>query len=161
MSGLVASVLNEMTAQAPAEPVSTEKVDTAIPVTSNAEPPLSKYAEIKGKPYTAEYLDIDFWEALTPQLDVEGIGKNVGMIEEYVAKEIGNRNLEDTLDSYREIMGEVKSFLNMSPNEKAEGRIDRYANYINLKNRQAKEDVRHEKMMKRILKESEHGNISS
>ena len=157
MPGLVASVLNEMAQQAPAEPVSTEKVDTVPTVPSTAEPPLSKYTEIKGKPYTAEYLDIHFWDSLTPELDVDNTGKNVGMIEEYVAKEIDKRNLEDTVGSYREIMDEIKSFLNISANEKVEGRIDRYANYINMRNRQAKEEARHEKLMKRIFKESEHG----
>ena len=98
--------------------------------------PLDRYLEDNKKPYTADYLGIFFYPALTKELDVNGILPAVQEIEDYISQEITDRRLTNTVGSYKEVMEKVKKEIEMSENEKIESKIDRIKLYISLMNEQ-------------------------
>lgn len=148
MDSFVSSFVEKMSE--PVEPKeSGEKIDVASPEgdVSDIEPPLSKYGEIKGKPYTVEFLNIEEWDALTPQTDVEGISTNVNRIEEYIAEEIKERGFEDTLQSYKDIMGQLMSAVEINDNEHLTTKLDKLFTYISFKIRMKGIENRNKKIL--------------
>ena len=136
-----------------------EKVDIDTPISDKdkptIEPPLSKYREVKGMPYTAEYFDIEYWDALSPEMDPDGMIKTVAKIEDFVAKEIKTRGFEDTVSSYNDIMDHITSFLKINSNEKLENKVDKIKAYIGLKTKMANAEKKRQKIMKEL--EALHG----
>ena len=98
--------------------------------------PLDRYLEDNKKPYTADYLGIFFYPALTAELDVNGILPAVQEIEDYISQEITDRRLTNTVGSYKEVMEKVKKEIKLSENEKIESKIDRIKLYIDLMNKE-------------------------
>lgn len=97
---------------------------------------LDRYSEDNGQPYTADYLGIYFYSALTPELDVNGIVDSVRQIESYISEEIAEYRLTHTVGSYKEVMDRVKKAIGISENETIESKIDRIKIYINAMNEQ-------------------------
>jgi hypothetical protein len=97
--------------------------------------PLDKYSEDNGKPYAADYLGIFFWQALTPELDVNGVTQDVKQIDEYVKNEIAEHRLTNTVGSFKEVMDSVKESMGISDNETIESKLDKIRMYINLRSK--------------------------
>jgi hypothetical protein len=104
--------------------------------------PLDRYAADKGQPYTADYLGIYYYPALTKELDVNSILPNVKRIEQFVNEEIAERKLTNTVGSYQEIMNRIKEDLHISDNEIIESKIEKIVAYI-----KAMEQQRHKKKL--------------
>lgn len=98
-------------------------------------PPVDKYAEVKGKPYTVDYLNIEFYEGLTPETDVNNIIGQVKKLDDYIIDIIKRKNLNNTVDSYCEVMEKIKQELSISENELLESKLSRIINYIEILNR--------------------------
>ena len=119
--------------------------------TDDVEPPLVNYAEIRGRPYTVDYFNMDIWTALTPELDIEGIRGKVGEIEEYMQGEIVKRRFENTLSSYREIMMETLMNMRLSPNELPESKVSKIATYIKNLSKQKNRKEKYRKLRHRFF----------
>lgn len=93
-------------------------------------PPLSIYQKEKGHPYSVDYFNIDYWDQLNGELDIDKIRDKVGLIETWVEREIKQNKLEDSLESYKQIIKEMESELAIKPTEKLESKLERLAAYI-------------------------------
>jgi hypothetical protein len=138
MTDVVSPILKPVV-EAPKEPTPPIKPNDVIidsPAEAKESPdienllPLDRYAADKGQPYTADYLGIFFYPALTEELDVNGILPSVKRIEQFITEEIEERRLTNTVGSYKEIMNAIKEELHMSDNEVIESKIEKIEAYI-------------------------------
>jgi hypothetical protein len=127
-----------------------KKDDSSLQEVPDVMPPLMEYEFIKGHPYTVEFFNIEAWDILKGEMDVDNIRDKVQQIEQYVQNEIAGRNLENTVSSYHEVLYDVMSGLQMSYNELADSKVSKVANYINQINKQRTRESRRRKMRKRI-----------
>ena len=93
------------------------KEDQSLPRLFSAEPPLNLYAKLKGAPYTFSYFGLREYQHLLqrPELDSFGFMDKVRTIENFIGKEIQQKNLYNSPASYRQIMKTIKDKLNISP----------------------------------------------
>ena len=117
-----------------------EKVNDFIPEKSKIDPPLSIYEKENGKPYTADYFKIIGWELLEGEYDIDKIRDKVHLIEEWIRDKIKNSNLEDSLESYKNIMERYFNELNIGKTEKNESKLERIYLYLQLLKKQKKID---------------------
>lgn len=117
-----------------------------------AEPPLLEYEKLRGKPYTAEYLDID-WNKKNPII-FEKNHKDVSKIEKYVIDDIKRRNWEPTLKSYKDVMSSIKSAVNIEDNTDKNNALERIMIYVDAMDKKHK----YEKKIKDAL-DSIHESI--
>src|SRR3990167_310804 len=71
--------------------------------------PLSVYIAIKGRPYTVDFLGIkNYWDLLESDEKVDrtlgAIKTKVGVVENWVKRQIDKGYMEDNIDSYKQIM---------------------------------------------------------
>lgn len=118
-----------------------KKVEDVIPEKSKIEPPLSIYEKEYGKPYTVDYFKIPEWEMLDDETDIEKTRDKVKFIEKWVKEHIAGEKLEDSLDSYRQIIGRYMAELNVVPTEKLESKFERLSIYLGLLKKQKDLDV--------------------
>ena len=118
-----------------------EKVDDFVSSKVDIKPPLSAYDKITGKPYSVEYFKIDEWDNIDEDVpDVFDKKAKVKFVEDWVKERIKKLNLEDSIESYDEIMNQYKQELNISKTEKNESKLDRIYSYFKLLAKQAKLD---------------------
>ena len=98
-------------------------------------PPLSLYPQVKGKPYSVDYFDLgSSWE-------FSNYPQEIQIIEEFVGEEIKNLGLENTIESYKEIISKVAAKVGLSENERTWHKLDKIVGYIKaLKNIKKWED---------------------
>jgi hypothetical protein len=109
------------------------KIDTVVKSEIKAEPPLAEYRNLRGRPYTVDYLKVNGWNPKTP---IPHVIEGVDAIEKYVMGEIKDKNLMPTISSYKEIMDKVKSYLGHSDNENPDHFLERVSKYIELMTKQ-------------------------
>jgi hypothetical protein len=102
---------------------------------SRAVPPFSIYKQINGIPYTAKFFDIKEYGQLNDLLDINNTREKVTIIERYVASLIDNREFEDTVESFNNLMDEVFMTLNIDKNEKRDVKLDKIYNFIKMSQR--------------------------
>lgn len=107
-------------------------VDTAIVKDTGIEPPLSAYTEVKGTPYTVQYLDIPYYDELVGELDVDNIRGQVAELEGNVMARLQANGMNDTVESYKEIIGHIKQYLGISDNELPEIKLEKLNTYLRL-----------------------------
>ena len=115
--------------------------------------PLDLYEKEHGHPYTVESLNIFFWDALNPEVDVHSVMPAVRKIEKYITGEIKENRLTPTVGSYKEIMQRIKDALDMSDNEMIESKIERVRMYVDLMNKQKarrKKDTQLQKVAQKL-----------
>ena len=140
MTDVVSPIIQPVveTPKEPTPPVKPNDVIIDSPVEAKESPdlenllPLDRYTADKGQPYTANYLGIFFYPALTKELDVNGILPSVKRIEQFVAEEIEERRLTNTVGSYKEIMDRIKAELQISDNAVIESKIEKIEAYIKV-----------------------------
>ena len=142
---------SESIPQNPVDIKSGEKIGTSLHTPIESDPPLESWSEVKGMPYTAEYLGVNVWN--------EGAKHDVDAVEGYILNEIKQKGLEPTTDSYREIMSNIERFLQLSPNIASNVKYDKVLGYVKLF---AKYKKKKEEMTKIIgqaneLREVEYG----
>ena len=88
------------------------------------DPPLSLYEQARKKPYSAEYFELgDTWDNWnTP--------KEFQVIEEFVKGEIKSQVLNDSVESYKEIVENLENKIGKRENERVWHRLDRLVSYI-------------------------------
>ena len=98
-------------------------------------PPLSLYPQVKGKPYSVDYFDLGVnWE-------FSNYPQEIQTIEEFVGEEISKLGLENTIESYKEIISKVAAKVGLSENERTWHKLDKIVGYIKaLKNIKKWED---------------------
>lgn len=94
------------------------------------EPALILFDKIKGYPYAVEYFNIKGWEDLTPELDVNGIKAKVSFIEKFVQTKISSNQLENSVKSFDEVIGQILKSIGNSENELSQSKVNRVYNYI-------------------------------
>ena len=97
----------------------TEEVKPPIKI-----PPLNLYHQVRGHPYSVDYFDLGtHWEfANYPQ--------EIQTIEDFVGKEIKRMGLENTIESYQEIIAKLKEKIGISDNERTWHKLDKLVAYI-------------------------------
>jgi hypothetical protein len=89
------------------------------------EPPLSLYEQARHRPYSADYFGLGSeWEHWN-------FPKEFQSIEEFVKGEIKSQVLNDSVDSYKEIVEGLENKIGKRENERVWHRLDRLVSYIN------------------------------
>lgn len=124
-------------AQEPAQqPATGEAVKTVERKASDIQPPLDKYSEVKGQPYSVDYFGIDYYKALNGELDVNKIIPKIKDIEKFVKDEIAAKKYDNTIESYKDIIDNIKSLIGINKNVLPEIALSRVSEYIKLLNKQ-------------------------
>ena len=98
-------------------------VDEAI--TEKKVPPLSLYEHINKRPYSADYFGIaHMWERWN-------FPKELAAIEDFVKGEIKGQVLNDSVESYKEIVENLENKIGKRANERIWHKLDRIVTYIN------------------------------
>ena len=103
---------------------------------TNVLPPLSCYKKVNAETYTEHFFNIS---------DIS-YSNEVDIIENFIFNQIEKLNLEDTIDSYEEIINHIIEKLEISKNETLKSKIVKITNYINLLNRNITKEERLAKM---------------
>ena len=127
--------------------VITERVGIAPSIDSDVEPPIDHYAEIKGHPYTSEFLGIDIWNDITKG--------QINDVERYVIDEIHLTGLMPTIESYKEIMQKLFEYLDISPNEMESVKLEKLHGYVSVRNKSKARQENIKRLIKQINKEAE------
>jgi hypothetical protein len=146
VSKVVAAVVNPVSDKMPIGKIS----DVVSKEPIKAEPPLLEYEKLRGRPYTAEHLDID-WNKKNP-VTFEKNHKIVTEIEDYVVDEIKRRGWQPTLESYKDIMDVIKSAVNIDKHTDKSTEIDRLLIYIKTMNQKHKYDKKIKDAMENLHK---------
>lgn len=103
---------------------------TFLPQESKEEPPFSAYTALKGEPYTIKYFGLEDLRFFIENPKFDSTLKDmVESIEGYIAQQIEKRKLTDSLESYREIIGELKRVLKIHPLMKEKEAFEKVAKY--------------------------------
>ena len=113
-------------AQSPQPAVKTEG---GIIGTDSHDIPFSAYSDVKGHAYTAEYFDFIGTTDLT---SVAAIKSGISLIENFIKLQIEAGNLNDTVDSYQEVMKGLMKDIGLSKNMRNDHRFMELVNYIKL-----------------------------
>ena len=126
------------------------KVESSEP-TTEVTPPLPEYQSVRGHPYTVEFFKMDTWDAYNNMTDVDHVKDRIQDIETYVQNEIKVHNLENTVDSYKEIMNKVVSGLSLSDNEMPDSKILKIANYVMAVNGQRARNAKRKEILRMLF----------
>jgi hypothetical protein len=147
ISNIAQSYTKQTTGQQPQEATitSTKKIDTTDAANKDKAdtkslPPLDNYREIKGHPYTVDYFKVHYWKELNPEIDVNKIANKIDAIEKYAQSKINEKRMNNTIESYKEIIGNIKSQLRLSDNDSIEKQLERVSDYIKVMSKQDKLD---------------------
>lgn len=118
---------------------------------TEAEPPLEVWQEVNGMPYTAKHFSVNAWNK-----DAEA---SINAIEGYIRGEIARKGLDPTIASYNEIMGQINSFLQLSPNTANNVRFQKVADYTKIFAKYCKIENQQRKLLEQAsnLREIEYG----
>ena|SRR3990167_10369208 len=87
-------------------------------------PPLSLYERIRHKPYSVDYFDLGLsWQFSNFPQEIE-------TIENFVRDEIQKYSLENSTQSYRDILAKLESAIGIKPTERVWKKMDRLVGYI-------------------------------
>lgn len=136
-----------MQSKSPKGPPFNDKIDYE----SKVEIPFSAYEKIKGKPYSVEYFDIVEWTLLDDETDVDNKREKVKTIEEFIKHEIRNKNLNDSISSFKELLNKYKAELNISENEKESSKLERLYLYLKLIKKQRDLDKKRQEIIGGIV----------
>jgi hypothetical protein len=118
-------------------------------------PPLSIYQKKNSNPYTVEYFNIRDFKELDDLNDISGLREKIDSIENFVGQEIERNGMEDSLESYDEIIEKLTEQLNLGKNTRVTNKIIRLANLINLLNR--KIDI--ESQIKEMIERKKYASL--
>ena len=88
------------------------------------EPPFTYYERLRGRPYSVDYfnLGLNWWFSNFPQ--------EIETIEGFVRDEIQKYSLENSTQSYRDILAKLESVIGIKPTERGWKKMDRLVGYI-------------------------------
>lgn len=121
------------------------QVNDNVSGSSDLEPPFSVYEKMTGKPYSAKFFDFENWDVLDS--DVNNTVGKIGDIENWIKGRIEGRKMEDTINSFDEIVNSYFDHLNISKNVRNMDKVDRLHKYIKLLSKQEKLDKQREDLL--------------
>lgn len=95
-------------------------------------PPLSLYKHIRGRPYSSDYF------GLGPHWERWNLPKEIESIEGFVKEEIKKFGLNDSVESYEEIVEALEQRIGKRPTERVWHKLDRLVSYIRAVNSERK-----------------------
>lgn len=101
--------------------------------TGDYEIPFTAYNNLKGHSYSAEYFDFIGTRDLRA---VAGIREGIEVIDNYIKAQMEENDLNDTIDSYHEIMKGIMRHLNLSKNIRTDAKFMAIVNYLKLLNKE-------------------------
>jgi len=130
----------------PVKPIDTNKTTGADTSTreGNIDLPISHYKDLNEVPYTVKHFNITGY-------DFDAIRGNVDILDNYIISQINERSLNDTKESYEQIVNEMFGLLGIEENTRNEIKFNKIVQYINFLGR-AKNAKRTRNAMKRYLK---------
>ena len=125
----------------------TVEVTDAVTPVEVVIPPLSAYEKVEGKPYSVEHFKVDNWDILDDTTDITNLRGKIKTIESFINRVIGEDDLEDSLETYKNIMDQYNKTLNIKSNEKTSLKIERLSSYFNLLNKQKDLEEKRRKLL--------------
>ena len=159
IDSFVSKVVSEVMSTVPVPDMVEGKVSDVVskePI--HAEPPLLEYENLRGKPFTAEYLDIPF-NKTNPVF--EKSNNDVLKVEKYVLDEIERRHWEPTLDSYKDVMSLIKSAVNIEKNTDSNTALERILIYVDSMNKKNTYEAKINKVLKDLSKSIKGDNYGA
>jgi hypothetical protein len=95
---------------------------------TKVEPAFSIYKQVNKIPYTAKYFNVE-------RSEIPMINGTLNRIEDYVKSQIERRGLEDTLESYNNVMQEIFEAMGMEKTLRSDIRLDKIVKFLELLNR--------------------------
>ena len=141
----------------PDAPADNKQIDSTITTDkSDIAPPFSAHTEVKGTPYTVQYLGIPDYLETAGQLDVDGLHSKVADLESRILSRIQTNGMDDTVESYNEIVEGISKYLNISKNELPEVKLDKLYTYMKLSDKQNSLQSKLDKVYNQISKVMRH-----
>lgn len=103
---------------------------------SNTEPPVSIHEKVEGVPYTVKFFNIKDWDIVEKQKE------KVKLVERYIKDSIKRQKLEDSTESYKDLMENIMDEIGVKKTETKDSRFQRVAMYVELLNKQRNLDKR-------------------
>ena len=115
-----------------------EQVKDKIDFESKVDVPFTAHEKLKGEPFSVGYFGIKDWGIYKeePKLDVKKLVEKVGLIEEFMSKEIKRAHLKDSTKSYLQLIKEIEEEIGATEQELPLYKLKRIANYIKALNKQ-------------------------
>jgi uncharacterized protein YktA (UPF0223 family) len=105
---------------------------------SDVETPIALYEQLKGKPYTAEYYDVeDIWD--DPDL---GMKDDIKAIEKYYVSKVQKNEIADGKDNFKKFVKSLEKAIGLSDMSPNTVRISKLAKYIKFMREADKIDER-------------------
>jgi len=105
---------------------------------SDVETPIALYEQLKGKPYTAEYYDVeDIWD--DPDL---GMKDDIKAIEKYYVSKVQKNEIADGKDNFKKFVKSLEKAIALSDMSPNTVRISKLAKYIKFMREADKIDER-------------------
>jgi uncharacterized protein YktA (UPF0223 family) len=124
--------------QEPSEVKSHEVKNHDITPHSDVETPIALYEQLKGKPYTAEYYDVeDIWD--DPDL---GMKDDIKAIEKYYVSKVQKNEIADGKDNFKKFVKSLEKAIGLSDMSPNTVRISKLAKYIKFMREADKIDER-------------------
>lgn len=104
----------------------TVKADPKITTGTDVETPVALYEQLKGKPYTAEYYDVEkIWD--NPDLDMK---KDIKAIEKYYVSKVQRNEIADGKDNFKKFVKSLEKAIGVSDLTPNTVKISKLAKYI-------------------------------
>lgn len=105
---------------------------------SDVETPIALYEQLKGKPYTAEYYDVeDIWD--DPDL---GMKDDIKAIEKYYVSKVQKNEIADGKDNFKKFVKSLEKAIGLTDMTPNTVRISKLAKYIKFMREADKIDER-------------------
>jgi len=95
---------------------------------TKVEPAFSIYKQVNKIPYTAKYFNVE-------PMEIPMINGKLNRIEDYIKSQIERRGLEDTTESYDNIMQEIFEAMGIEKTLRSDIRLDKIVKFLELLNR--------------------------
>lgn len=110
---------------APVKPI----VDVGSPIETHIDSLLSTYQDDQGKPYVAQYLDLEgVWDS-EPTLKNE-----LNTVEGYLREQVKKGNLENTTKAAKKYLSDLEKKAQTNPYESTSNRLSKILAYIEFRN---------------------------
>ena len=120
----------------------------------NVIPPLVLYEKIKGYSYSFDYFNLKGYEELDDEADMFSVKDQIKYIEDYVQDEIKDRRLENSVNSFNDVMKEIFDTIGGMPTEKAESRLNRVYNFLQYREKNQELEAQKQALWKTYKQQS-------
>ena len=127
---------------------------------SDVIPPITEYESYMGEPYSAKHFGISGYIPGQSE-EIDAIYSKLGRIEQYAREQIVSRGLEDTVDGYQFIIGELRSKLGLNEFTHAYTKVEKMYDYLSKGDFNQKERDKIKKMRESLKSQLEEEKIKA